>query len=62
VNCPICSQETFIVRTDDTVRRRKCKGCGHAFTTAEVLKAELERRERIIEDAKELADRIRRAA
>lgn len=62
MNCPVCSHDTRILRTEDTVRRRECVKCGHRFHTAEILKAELERSQRIIEDAKALADRIRKAA
>lgn len=62
VNCPICSHDTRVLRTDDTERKRECTCCGHRFTTAEILKVELERSQRIIEDAKALAERIKAAA
>ena len=62
MNCPVCSHETRVLRTDDTVRRRQCTRCGHAFVTAEILKEELERSQRIIEDAQALAERIKQAA
>ena len=62
MNCPVCNHETRVLRTDDTVRRRECIRCGHRFITAEILKDELERSRRIIEDAQALAERIRRAA
>ena len=62
MNCPLCHSDTFIVRTDDTVRRRQCSHCGHRFTTTEILKAELERSQRIIEAAEALAERIKAAA
>lgn len=62
MNCPVCNHDSRILRTDDKQRRRECVKCGHRFTTTEVLKAELERSQRIIDDAKALADRIREAA
>ena len=62
MNCPVCSHDTRVLRTDDTVRRRECVRCGHKFITAEILKDELERSKRIIEDAKALAERIQAEA
>lgn len=62
MNCPVCDGDTHILRTDNTERRRECERCGHCFTTAEILKSEHERSQRIIEDAKALADRIRQSA
>lgn len=47
-----------MLKTDDTERRRECTGCGHRFVTAEILRDELERSKRIIEDAKAIAERI----
>lgn len=58
MNCPVCANDTRIVRTDDTVRRRECTVCKHRFTTAEVLKDELERKDRLIGAAVELAEKI----
>lgn len=58
MNCPVCSNDTRVVRTDGTVRRRECTVCKHRFTTAEVLKDELERRDRIIGDAVALAEKL----
>lgn len=62
MNCPVCSAESRVLRTDATERRRECTRCGHRFTTSEILKAELERSQRIIEDAQALAERIKQAA
>lgn len=58
MNCPICSRDTRILRTDDTSRRRECLGCGHRFTTTEILKEADERRQKIVDSAKALAERI----
>lgn len=58
MNCPVCSADSRVIKTDATVRRRECTRCKYRFTTAEVLKDELERRERLIGDAQALAERI----
>lgn len=62
MNCPLCRSDTVVLKKDQADRRRKCTQCGNRFTTTEVLKDEHERRERIIEDAKALAERLSEAA
>jgi transcriptional regulator NrdR family protein len=62
MNCPICNSESRVLTKEGCARRRECTKCGNRFTTAEVLKAELERSERIIRDAQALAERIQKAA
>lgn len=37
MNCPICSADTAVIDSRGTRRRRKCKACGHRFSTLEVL-------------------------
>lgn len=58
MKCPVCRQETRVLGKDAAQRRRQCTGCGHRFTTTEVLTDELKRRERILEDAKALAGKL----
>lgn len=62
MNCPVCNEESRVLKTEGTERRRGCTKCGHRFTTTEVLKDEHDRRERLLEDAKALAERLREAA
>lgn len=62
IRCPLCQSDTKVTDTRGIERRRECVSCKHRFSTAEILKAELERSERIIREAQELAERIRRAA
>lgn len=62
MNCPLCNLPSKVLTKDGDARRRECNTCGHRFTTAEVLKSELERSERIIREAQALADRIKAAA
>lgn len=37
MNCPLCSSDTAVIDSRGTRRRRKCKACGHRFSTREVL-------------------------
>ena len=62
VNCPVCTGDTRVLRTDITERRRECVRCGHRLTTVEVPKDDLERSRKIIEDAKALSESILKAA
>ena len=59
MNCPVCGCETLIYdsrRSVDAVwRRRKCKVCGHRFSTVEVEKNWFDRQLRI---ANEISDAI----
>lgn len=61
MNCPVCSQKSRVLETDQASRRRECTGCGHRFSTTEILKEADDRRRQIIEDAQALAERIREA-
>lgn len=61
MNCPVCDQKSRVLETDQTSRRRECMGCGHRFTTIEILRDADDRRRQIIEDAQALAERIREA-
>ncbi len=58
MNCPICKADTYVQSTTGQERRRKCTGCGERFTTVEVLKVEHQRREALLEDARELAEKL----
>lgn len=51
IQCPKCQSARMDVidtRPGDecTVRRRKCRGCGHRFTTVEIIKADVVMSER----------------
>lgn len=47
MTCPVCGENTQIINSrgdvDRVRRRRKCRDCGHRFTTIE-LEADLHRR------------------
>lgn len=58
VNCPVCSGDTRVLRTDEVERRRECVRCGHRFPTVEILKDEHQRRETILKEAKALAEKL----
>lgn len=62
VNCPVCSGDTRVLRTDDTDRKRQCVRCGHPFTTQERLKDELERQDKAVKTVLEAAERIKATA
>lgn len=49
MNCPVCSQDSRVLKTLQTERRRECVKCGHRFTTKEILKEQHDRREKLIE-------------
>lgn len=58
MKCDICGGDTRVLRTETPERRRECERCGHRFTTVEQSKERVERTERILRDAQELATRI----
>ena len=62
LNCPICSQETRVLRTDDAERRRMCTACGYRFTTTEVLKDEQRRQLEAVQTVLEAAEKLKAAA
>jgi transcriptional regulator NrdR family protein len=61
LNCPVCSQDTRVLQTRDPERRRECTACGHRFTTTEILKDDHERRGRLLEQARALAEGLTEA-
>lgn len=58
MNCPTCNADTYVQSTEGPKRRRKCTKCGYRFTTREVLEEEHRRREALLEDARELAEKL----
>jgi transcriptional regulator NrdR family protein len=58
MNCPICHQNARVLKTLGDERRRECTQCKHRFTTTEVLKDELRRKDQLLRDARELAERL----
>lgn len=62
MNCPICSQETRVLRTDGADRRRACTACGHRFTTTEIMKGELERQQEAVQTVMEAAEKLKAVA
>lgn len=61
MNCPTCSGDTRILRTDDTERKRECVRCGHRFPTVEILKDEHQRQEEAVRTVLEAAERLKAA-
>jgi transcriptional regulator NrdR family protein len=47
MNCPECAQKSAVIDTGKKVnyvrRRRKCKACGHRWTTREITVEEFDR-------------------
>jgi transcriptional regulator NrdR family protein len=37
MKCPECSENTQVLETRQTRRRRQCLSCGHRFSTVEIL-------------------------
>lgn len=62
MNCPICAQETRVLRKDGAERRRECSACGHKFVTAEILKAEQQRQLEAVQTVLEAAEKLKAAA
>lgn len=58
MNCPLCSKPTLVLKTIGEDRRRECTGCGHRFTTTEVLKEDHQRQAELLEDARALAEKL----
>jgi hypothetical protein len=61
LNCPICSQDSIVLRTDGAERRRCCTACQHRFTTTEVLKDERRRELEAVQTLLEAAERLKAA-
>lgn len=56
MSCPICkNDECEVLEKRQDRRRRRCKRCGHRFTTYEVSEAELERLRAVEAKARDLA-------
>lgn len=62
MNCPICSQNTRVLRADGPDRRRACTACGHRFSTTEVLKEEQQRQLEAVQTVLEAAEKLKAAA
>jgi transcriptional regulator NrdR family protein len=60
VNCPRCRSPSKVLYKDHGGRRRQClnDACRNRFTTVEVLKADHERTQELLEDARDLASRL----
>jgi hypothetical protein len=60
LNCPICKAVTKVLYRDNGARRRACTNanCNHRFTTVEVLKDDHDRTQELLEDARDLAQRL----
>jgi transcriptional regulator NrdR family protein len=62
MNCPICSQDSIVLKTLGTERRRRCTVCHHRFTTTEVLKEEQQRQLEAVQTVIEAAEKLKAAA
>jgi transcriptional regulator NrdR family protein len=62
MNCPICSQETRVLRKDAAERRRQCTACGHRFTTTEIPRDEHQRQQEAVQAVMEAAEKLKAAA
>lgn len=68
MNCPICNGDTKVLYKDGQDRRRECigqqgkKGCGHKFTTTEVLKEEHQRQQQAVQAVVDVAEKLKAAA
>lgn len=60
MDCPICKADTVVLHKAGLDRRRRCtrSACGYRFTTTEVMKVDHQERERLLQDAVRLAERI----
>jgi Zn ribbon nucleic-acid-binding protein len=67
LNCPICAGDTRVLWKEGQDRRRECvgdgerKGCGHKFTTTEVLKDQHQRQQQAVQDVVAVAERLKAA-
>jgi transcriptional regulator NrdR family protein len=63
MNCPICSSPTIVLETRGQDRRRECRGgCGHRFTTTEILKEDQLRQEQAVRTVIEAAEKLKAEA
>ena len=42
MDCPFCGAESYITRTHDATRTRRCLECGREFRTVEVYEHKME--------------------
>lgn len=67
MNCPICDGDTKVLYKDGQDRRRECVGtaakggCGHKFTTTEVLKEQHQRQQEAVQTVVDVAERLKAA-
>lgn len=60
--CPICGGDTKVLYKEGQDRRRQCLGgCGHKFTTTEVLKDQHQRQQEAVQAVKDVAERLKAA-
>jgi transcriptional regulator NrdR family protein len=62
VNCPLCRQDSRVLKSIEGERRRECTACKHRFTTTEVLKEERLREQEAVQVVIEAAEKLRAAA
>lgn len=59
LTCPTCRHdETDVIEKRGDRRRRKCKRCGHPFTTYELPAAEVDRLRSVEAKARDLAETV----
>jgi transcriptional regulator NrdR family protein len=58
MKCPVCSSDTRVLAKEGGERRRQCTVCKQNFRTVELLKAEHDHLQGIVEDAKALAEKL----
>ncbi len=60
--CPVCKGDTKVLYKDGQDRRRQCVGgCGHKFTTTEVLKEEHQRQQEAVRAVVDVASKLKAA-
>lgn len=62
MNCPLCRQDTFVLKKLHDERRRECTACKHRFVTVEILKEDHRRNVQVLEDVRELAEKVKATA
>ena len=58
MTCPRCHADTYVCRTHDTRRTRRCLECGHEFETVEVLASQHDHAQDVRAEARKHAARI----
>lgn len=65
MNCPICDGDTRVIYKEGQDRRRECignaakTGCGHKFTTTEVLKDVHQRQLEAVQVVRDVAEKLK---